>query len=64
VKIGSKVRVENSNSSWWGEVGTVVYIHTGCSFDTVGVNVEPNPEEGQHVVEFSENELEEYETRR
>lgn len=58
IEPGKKVRVENSGNSWWGERGVVVSVNNFGQFDVVTVNMEPNPEEGTHLVDFSENELE------
>ena len=57
IEVGSRVRVGNSGNSYWGEIGVVERIDSVGSFDVVTVNMEPNPEEGKHLVDFSENEL-------
>lgn len=59
MEIGKTVRVANSNNPYWGSPGVVKYIVKGGCFDTYVVNMEPNHEEGEHLIEFSENELEE-----
>lgn len=63
MEIGSKVRVENSNNTYWGMIGVVVSEQCGQPYIygvDLSMETHPDPGDGPDVHYFAESELEDY----